>query len=104
MKALIIDGYSIKIGQNKEENETLLNIMKSEDTWFHVKDFPSAHLWVEENYNNLSKSQIYKIALELKKGGKYRKNNHIEIVYTLGKYLEYDKSTVYTNKSKTIKV
>ena len=104
MRVLNIDGYNIKIGQNKEENEMLLDIMNSDDTWFHIKEYPSAHLWVEENYKNLTKSQIHKFALELKKGGKYKKRNHIEIVYTLGKYIEYDKSTVYTNKAKTIKV
>ena len=104
MKVLMIDGYNIKIGQNKDENEMLLEIMNSSFTWFHIKDYPSAHLWVEENYNNLSKVQIYRFALELKKVGKYRKCNNIEIIYSLRKDIEHDKSTVYTNKSKTIKV
>ena len=104
MKVLLIDGYHIKIGQSKEENELLLNIMSSNFTWFHIKDYPSAHLWLEEDYNNLSKSQIYKCALELKKRGKYKKRNHIEVVYALGKHLENNLSTVYTIRSKTIKV
>tara|TARA_B100000902_G_C26908222_1_gene715526 strand:- start:171 stop:485 length:315 start_codon:yes stop_codon:yes gene_type:complete len=104
MKVLNIDGYDIKIGQNKKENELLLNEMKSNYTWFHIKNYPSAHLWLEESYNNISKQLLYKCALELKKCGKYRKSNNIDIIYTLGKNIEYDKSTVYTNKSRTIKV
>lgn len=104
MKVLLIDGYNIKIGQSKEENELLLNIMNSNFTWFHIKDYPSAHLWIEEDYHNLSKAQIYKCAIELKKRGKYRKMNHIEVVYALGKHLDHKLSTVYTNRSKTINV
>jgi len=104
MKSSVIDGFNIKIGQNKEENEVLLNNMSTNDTWFHVKEYPSAHLWVEEDYNNLTKIQIYKCALELKKRGKYRKLNNIEIIYALGKDVESNKSTVYPHKYKTIKV
>ena len=104
MKVLKIDGVDIKIGKNKEENEMLLEIMNSRFTWFHIKEYPSAHLWVEEDYNNLSKAQIYRCALELKKVSKYRKCNNIEIIYSLRKDIEHDKSTVYTNKAKTIKV
>ena len=104
MKVLVIDGYNIKIGQNKEENEILLNNMNTNDTWFHVKEYPSAHLWVDQDYNNLTKIQIHKCALELKKRGKFKKLNHIEIIYALGKDIQNNKSTVYPHKYKTIKV
>jgi predicted ribosome quality control (RQC) complex YloA/Tae2 family protein len=106
MKDFSIDGYAVKIGQNRDENEKLLYYMNANFTWFHVKDYPSAHLWIEEDFNNLTKKQIYKCALELKKSGKYRKWNNIEIIYTLGKNLKKTNTpgTVITNKTKTIKV
>ena len=104
MKHTNVDGYNLIIGQNKEENEILLDRKNVFHTWFHVKDFPSAHLWVDEDYNNLSKAQIYKCAIELKKRGKFKKYNNIEIIYALGKDIENEKSTVYPHKYKTIKV
>ena len=106
MKTILLDDYHIKIGQNKEENELLLNTMSGDFTWFHIKNYPSAHLWIDEDFNNLTKKQIYNCALELKKSGKYRKWNNIEIIYTQGKNLKKTNTpgTVITSKTKTIKV
>ena len=70
MKTVLLDDYQIKIGQNRDENELLLNTMPDNFTWFHIKDYPSAHLWIEEDFNKLTKNQIYRCALELKKSGK----------------------------------
>ena len=84
MKTINLDGYLLKLGQNKEENHTLLEEKDPKHTWFHLEDLPSAHLWINESYNNLSKAVIYKCAIELKKSGKYRKSNHVRIMYALG--------------------
>ena len=106
MKTVLLDDYQIKIGQNRDENELLLNTMPDNFTWFHIKDYPSAHLWIEEDFNKLTKNQIYRCALELKKSGKYKKWNNIQIIYTQGKNLKKTNTpgTVITSKSKTIKV
>ena len=106
MKNIVIDGYSIKIGQNKNENQLLLETMKQNYTWFHIKDYPSAHLWVEDDFNNISKNLLYKCALELKKNSKFKKWNNIEIIYTLGKNLTLTNTPglVITKKTKSIKV
>ena len=106
MKKSKIDIYDIVLGQNRDENQSLLEAMNLEHTWFHIKDFPSAHLWINVNYNELSKSQIYRCALELKKNSKFKKWNNIEIIYTLGKNLQLTNKagTVFANKTKKIKV
>ena len=106
MKNIIIDGYNIKIGQNKNENQLLLETMEQNYTWFHIKDYPSAHLWVEDDFNKISKNLLYKCALELKKNSKFKKWNNVEIIYTLGKNLTLTNTPglVITKKTKTIKV
>ena len=106
MKKIEIDNYEIKIGQNKHENQFLLENMSDEFTWFHLKNFPSAHLWINQNWKNLTKKQIYECAVQLKKLSKYRKYNNIEIIYTLGKNLKKTKTPglVLTSKTYTIKV
>lgn len=84
MKTITMEGYQVTIGQTKEENEQLFHDKESSHTWFHMENVPSAHLWINESYRNLPKSVIYKCALELKKSGKYRKCNHVRIIYALG--------------------
>ena len=106
MKEILLDNYQLKIGQNISENDFLLRSMSKNYTWFHIKNYPSAHLWINENYNKLSKRQIYLCAIELKKSGKFKKRNNIEIMYSLGHNLTLTKlpGTVITNKYKTINV
>lgn len=82
MKNLIVCNIPIRIGCNKSENELIINSMKDNDTWFHINNFPSAHMAIEADYLNLSKSTIYRISLELKKHSKFKKTNNIAIIYT----------------------
>jgi predicted ribosome quality control (RQC) complex YloA/Tae2 family protein len=101
------DVYTIKIGQNQYENQELLESMNPEHTWFHLSDFSSPHLFIDVNYETLSKVMIYKIAILLKQNTKYRKENNINIDYTLRKNLQLTKTPgmVYIKgKYYTIKV
>jgi predicted ribosome quality control (RQC) complex YloA/Tae2 family protein len=101
------DVYTIKIGQNQYENQLLLESMNPEHTWFHISGFPSPHLVIDANYENLSKAMIYKIAILLKQNTKYRKENNIDIDYTLRKNLQLTETPgmVYLRgKYHTIKV
>ena len=82
MKNLIVCDIPLRIGGNKLENELIINSMKDNDTWFHISDFPSAHMAIEADYTKLSKSTIYRISLELKKHSKFKKSNNIAIIYT----------------------
>jgi predicted ribosome quality control (RQC) complex YloA/Tae2 family protein len=86
------DVYTIKIGQNQYENQELLESMNPEHTWFHVSDVSSPHLIIDTNYETLSKVMIYKIAILLKQNTKYRKENNIDIDYTLRKNLQLTKT------------
>ena len=62
--------------------------MKPEDSWFHLSEFSSPHLIINTNVFELSKKDIYRIAILLKQNTKYRKENHIPVCYTLRKNLK----------------
>jgi len=81
MKILNINGLEIKIGSNQFENQELIDNMEHNHTWFHIDNLPSAHLVIPVSYKNLSKKELYLIALELKKNSKYSKDNNIPIIY-----------------------
>lgn len=95
------------IGKNKYHNDQLFNKAENHHTWFHILNYSSAHLWIDCDYSDLSKQEIYKIALQLKQNSKFSKCNFIEIIYT--NKLNLKKSNTIgelyiTGKYKVIKV
>ena len=43
-------GSTILVGRNKTENDHLtFNVAKNKDLWFHVKDYPGAHVILVAN-------------------------------------------------------
>ena len=43
MKTFEILHYKVLLGENAEDNESLLARSRPKDLWFHLSDFPSAH-------------------------------------------------------------
>ncbi len=81
------DQYIIKIGNNAEENQILIQSMEPNDSWFHLDEYPSPHLIINTDYEKLSKNMIYQIALLLKQNTKYKKETELRIIYTYRKNL-----------------
>jgi predicted ribosome quality control (RQC) complex YloA/Tae2 family protein len=105
MKSLQICGIDIKIGSNVSDNDKLFDLADDNDIWFHVDGLPSAHMWVPEC--ELTKQQLYMIALQLKKTSKYKKINNIPIIYTTKQNIEKGDTLgtiIITGKSKKINV
>jgi predicted ribosome quality control (RQC) complex YloA/Tae2 family protein len=99
--------YTIKIGQNQEENQALLESMNENDSWFHLSDYSSPHLIINVDFHSLSKQDIYRIAILLKQHTKYKKEGPLNIDYTLRKELGLTKTPGMVNligKYYTIKV
>jgi len=95
------------IGKNKFDNNTLFDLAQDHHTWFHIAHESSAHMWLSTNIKELSKNELYTIALQLKKKSKFAKVNGIEIIYA--KKTELQKTNVIgqiviTGKSKIIRV
>ena len=76
----------IKYGRNKNENDILYTSADENDIWFHIHNEPSAHLWLKSTI--YTKQELYTIALQLKMRSKYKKQNHIEVIYTQKKNLQ----------------
>ena len=99
--------YTIKIGSNAEENHTLVESMEPNETWFHLDEYPSPHLIINADYDNLSKKTIYQIALLLKQNTKYKKEAELSILYTHRKNLITTKipgTVTIKGNYKTIKI
>ena len=101
-----IENY-ICIGKNKHDNDRLFHLAENHHTWFHIANVSSAHLWFCESVDKISKQDLYKIALQLKKKSKYSKVSTIDIVYAQKSQLQQTSipgQIVICGKSKLLKV
>jgi len=97
----------IVIGKNKYDNDRLFKLAEDHHTWFHIANESSAHLWFCESIKEISKQDLYRIALQLKKRSKYAKVNSIEILYTQKSQLQISDipgQIIIIGKHKTVKV
>ncbi|TXE90124.1 DUF814 domain-containing protein [Campylobacter volucris] len=70
VSSFYIDGFKISVGCNEKANEYLLKIAKKDDLWFHVKDYPSAHVIITSNKLKISQMVLEfaaKICVEFSK-------------------------------------
>lgn len=96
--------YKIIIGQNAKENWDLVDNSDPDDLWFHLDEYPSAHVVISEKVK-ISEKKIFFTNLEdypnqiialaanyCKSNSKYGKNLHkAKIVYTQIKNLKKGK-------------
>jgi len=97
----------IVIGKNKYDNDRLFKSAENHHTWFHIANESSAHLWFCERIDEISKQDLYRIALQLKKRSKFAKISSIEIVYAQKSQLQISNipgQIIITGKSTIIKV
>ena len=94
--------YTIEVGQNARENWDLIDNSDNNDLWFHLDEYPSAHVILSQNISKLNISelnildypnQIITIASDYCKS--YSKNGinlkKVKIVYTQLKNLKKGK-------------
>ena len=60
MKILEMDYGKVKIGKNKNENIKIIEDSEPDNLWFHLKDYPSCHIVVENN-RSLTKFELIEI-------------------------------------------
>ena len=74
------------IGKNAKENSELINDSLLNDLWFHLANFPSAHLIAQINNIELSDEELEYVitrgACLLKSCSKQKNINKLEINYT----------------------
>ncbi len=93
-----IEDYKVLVGRNSTENQKLLAIAKSNDTWMHLRDIPSSHVIIRTDKQNLPDSVIYAAAklcvdFSVKSSGDY------EVDYTKRKFVKIQEASnvLYTN-------
>ena len=84
----LIDRVRFKVGRNNVENDKLTFSAKSNDLWFHAKDYHSAHAILENNGKTVSE-KIIKICCEIcAYYSKGRDGGKCEVVYTERKFVK----------------
>ena len=84
----LIDRVRFKVGRNNVENDKLTFSAKSNDLWFHAKDYHSAHAILENNGKAVSE-KIIKICCEIcAYYSKGRDGGKCEVVYTERKFVK----------------
>ncbi len=62
-ESFFFEGYKIMLGTSERENIYLLKNSKASDFWFHLKDRPSSHVFVQNSKKTIPLSVIEKAAV-----------------------------------------
>ena len=76
--------WTIKIGKNEKENDTLIRNSNKNDLWFHLEDNPSPHGFISYNGPEpfYAHELIYKTALLVKKYSNCKHLPNVSVIYT----------------------
>jgi Predicted RNA-binding protein homologous to eukaryotic snRNP len=100
------------IGKNAQNNWDIIDQADKNDIWFHLSDYPSAHVILRNSEKNLtikdiSKQTLKECAIHCKLNSKMRNSNHdLSVIYTEIKNVKKaDKiGAVHTKNTKNIKI
>ncbi len=102
-----VEGYSVRVGKNNLQNEFLYETSSRSNLWFHVKNYPSSHVYI--NCQELPpQSVIVKCAEICAHYSKGSGGGKVNVDYTLRKHLKKHPngkpgSVIYTDfKSVTV--
>lgn len=74
--------WTIKIGRNEKENDTLIRNSNKNDLWFHLEDNASPHGFISYNGPEPDHTLIYKTALLVKKYSNCKHIPSVSVIYT----------------------
>ena len=96
MKVIEMEYGKIIIGKNKNENIKIIQAADPNNLWFHLKDYPSCHIVVQNN-RLLTKSELNDVAwMVVKNTNKYKDFKNLRISHCLVKDLIICKQQVGT--------
>ena len=80
--------YSIQLGRNARENDSLVESASPEDYWIHLSNFPSGHAIVSNPLNSRVPVKVLKhAAYMVKQHSKYSSMKKLECDVTKIKYI-----------------
>ncbi len=84
-----IDGFTVLVGKNNQENDYLtLKVAKENDLWFHVKDIQGSHVILVVNQKEPSQETINRVASISAYYSKAKQSSNVPVDYTLVKYVK----------------
>lgn len=85
-----INGFEIFLGKNNKQNDYLLSkIAVPNDLWFHIKDYPGAHVILKNPQNRLiDDDTLLKAAEFTKKFSAGADAGKVSVIYTLKKFVK----------------
>ena len=84
-----IDGFTVLVGKNNQENDYLtLKVAKEDDIWFHVKDIQGSHVILVVNQKHPSQETINQVAAISAYYSKAKQSSNVPVDYTLAKYVK----------------
>ncbi len=104
-----IDGFTVLVGKNNQENDLLsLKIAKENDLWFHVKDMQGSHVVLTVQAKEPSQEVINQVAAIAAYYSRAKQSSNVPVDYTLAKYVKKPTKArpgmvIYTNQ-KTVNV
>ena len=76
----LTEQHQLIIGQNAKENHEIIKDANPTDIWFHVSDYPSAHIILQPKTKD--PKIIYQAAIQAKKNSKTSKFTNVQVIYT----------------------
>jgi len=82
------DGYTIYVGKNNRQNDTLtLKKAKPGDVWLHTKDIPGSHVVIDCNGKEVTEKTLMEAGILAAYYSKARSGSNVPVDYTLKKYV-----------------
>jgi len=96
----IIDGWTVYVGRDANENDDLLrHYVRGEDLWLHVRDYPGGYVFIKSRKGKTVPLDILLDAANLAVYySKARTNTKVDLYYTHVKYLRRAKTSSKTHK------
>ena len=85
---MVIEDYTfpnnlIKIGENREDNDSIISLGKQCDIWFHLANFPSCHVIISTDKKYKATKKMIKYCAQLvKENTKYKNYKNLKVNYT----------------------
>ena len=76
------ENNTISIGENQTDNDLLLSSAYQNDLWFHLADFPSCHVIIQNNKQSPITKKMTKYCAELVKTHTKFKYRKVSVIYT----------------------
>jgi len=103
-----LDRYTIRIGQNKQENWKLLDNSQPNNIWFHLIDRPSPYVVLDtsSNINQIPRNVLHRCGILCKMRSSSRSENNCFVHYNYVKMVRKGEfvGEAYIDNGKTLRV